>query len=794
MEIKFNLNSLRFLSVRYRNYFTGRKQVVWRFLLTVGILSSLASIVLSVGASGYIIMGVSLLVLQFYLWWVGYLKNLPVEKNESSAVDIIGIADAELLRCIAPNQSPQSLWQKLRKSWSTQFIVNRLGLDPEEIEHFLSSESNAMEFVWRRALELKQSEGYYELKAGLLVPALIESVAGTDQWLAAHKLSHESVREVAYWQVRTSIVARKLEQRRSFGGVARDWAAGYTPLINQFGHNLSREVEHGGYQHLYLQTHSDQLESMLKALSQPHNNSVALVGGTGSGKTSLAYALAERLLDPRSKVLQYHKVFSLDASLIVAQAKRTGNLESLLLQVVAEARRAGNIVLFFDDAYSFFSDESGAANMTNVLLQVMRNSSVRMLFAFRPQDWQYLDSVAGDVTAQVNQLVVQEPSQEAVVRVLQDQSLAIEAQTNSIISYQAIIEAYKLADRYITEQAFPGKAISLLRSAASSVSGGGWVTHETVQKAIEGMTGVKVADTTPEESSALLHLEDELHKYMINQDYAVGAVADALRRARAGVRTHNRPVGSFLFLGPTGVGKTELTKALARVYYGGVDKIIRVDMSEYAQAASADRLLASSANSGSFLGQLRQSPFSVVLLDEIEKSSLEVQNLLLQALDEGVLTDQDSRAVSLKDAIVITTSNAGADIIRVNIEEGRDLEDFSEEFVDKLIDSQQFRPELINRFDEVVLFRPLNKQELRQVVALLLQGVNMNLANQKIAVSLTDMAIDYIVDEGYDPRLGARPMRRMVQRTVENVVAKRVLEGSLQPGAQAVLDVEDLKS
>lgn len=793
MEIKFDFNSLRFRSARYRSYFTGRKIALWRFLLLVGAVSAVISMVLGATALGYILVGASMLILQLYLWWTYYLKQLPTEEGEGSIADILGIADAEILHCIEPDHSPQSLWQNLKKGWSAQFIVNRLGLDPEEVEHILSTEVQASGVVWQKALELTRESSSREVRAGYLVPALIESVEGADQWLATRKLSYEDIREVAYWQVRTSIVAEKLEQKRSFGGVARDWAAGYTPLINRFGRDLSREIEHGAYQHLYLQTHSEQLEGMLKALSQPRNNAVALVGGTGSGKTSLAYALAERLLDPQNKVLQYHKVFSLDASLIVAQAKRTGNLESLLLHIVAEARRAGNIVLFFDDAYSFFSDESGATNMTNVLLQVMRSSSVRMLFAFRPQDWQYLDSVAGDVTAQVNQLVVQEPHQKMVERVLQDQSLAIEAETNATISYQAIIEAYKLSDRYIAEQAFPGKAINLLRSAAS-IADGGWVTHETVQKAVEGMTGVKVADTTPEESSVLLHLEDELHKYMINQNYAVGAVADALRRARAGVRTHNRPVGSFLFLGPTGVGKTELTKALARVYYGGTDKIIRIDMSEYAQATSVDRLLASSANAGSFLGQLRQSPFSVVLLDEVEKSSLEVQNLLLQALDEGTLTDQDSRSVSLKDAIVITTSNAGADIIRANIEEGKNLEDFSEEFVDQLIDKQQFRPELINRFDEVVLFRPLNKQELREVVALLLQGVNANLATQKIAVQLTDSAVDYIVDEGYDPRLGARPMRRMVQRTVENVVAKRVLQGNLQAGAQTVLDVDDLKA
>ncbi len=791
MEITFNKHSMRAQSSRYKGLFSGKRIVFWRLLILIAIAVGVTGWLGDVLYMKYIGLGVGLLLLQLYLWWLLYLKELTVEKSNEGAIELDKIADAELLRRIRSNQSPLELWRSLEGSWQRGFIMNRLFLDSNRVEQSLGNRQEDSKFIWAEALSYMRQMNLSELTIGCLVPALVISIEDSEQWLAENKLTSEDVVDAAHWQVRVEKIMKKLQQKRSFGGVARDWAAGYTPLINRFAHDLSGAVEHGAYEHLYLQTHSEQLEQMLQSLQQPNNNTVALIGGTGSGKTSLAFALAERLLDPRNTKLQYHKVFALDASLIVAEAKRAGNLESLLLHIVAEARRAGNIILFFDDAHSFFSNESGAVDMSNVLLQILRSGRVRMLFAFRPADWQYLDSVASDVTAQVNQLVVQEPDRGTVEKVLQDQALSIEAETGSTISYLAIKESYDLADRYITEQVFPGKAINLLRTAAGNV-GGGWVDREAVQKTVENMLGVKVASATPEESSTLLHLEDQLHKYMINQSYAVGVVADALRRARAGVRTNTRPVGSFLFLGPTGVGKTELTKALARVYYGGEEKIIRVDMSEYSQPGSVDRLIATSANAGSFLGRVRQAPFSVVLLDEVEKSSSEVQNLLLQMLDEGSLTDEDGRSVSFKDAIVITTSNAGADIIRSNIEQGKDLEDFSESFVDQLIDSQQFRPELMNRFDEVVLFRPLNKQELREVVTLLLGEVNANLQSQRISVTLSDAAIDYIVDEGYDPRLGARPMRRMMQRTVENVVAKRVLEGSIEPGSSAELDVSDI--
>lgn len=220
--------------------------------------------------------------------------------------------------------------------------------------------------------------------------------------------------------------------------------------------------------------------------------------------------------------------------------------------------------------------------------------------------------------------------------------------------------------------------------------------------------------------------------------------------------------------------------------------MVRVDMTEYNQPESTQRLLAPAGDSGTFLTAMRMQPFSVVLLDEIEKASDEVLNLLLQMLDEGQLTDTSGRAVSFRDAIVITTSNAGADTIRSFIEEGYDLKDFSQEFIDQLISDQQFKPELINRFDETVLFRPLGKNELLQVVELLLRDVNQNLADRQVSVALTDAATQAIVDAGYDPRLGARPMRRVMQRTVENVVSKLLLNGDLQPGNNVTLDTGDL--
>jgi ATP-dependent Clp protease ATP-binding subunit ClpA len=291
----------------------------------------------------------------------------------------------------------------------------------------------------------------------------------------------------------------------------------------------------------------------------------------------------------------------------------------------------------------------------------------------------------------------------------------------------------------------------------------------------------------------LLNLEDRIHERMINQKQAVNVVASALRRARAGVTSPNRPIGSFLFLGPTGVGKTELAKAVSAIYFNAESNMIRLDMSEYQRPEDVQRLLSDGTEeANSLIMAVRRQPFSVVLLDEVEKAHPNILNLLLQLFDEGQLTDTSGRAVSFKDCIIIATSNAGANFIRERIEQGQTAETFQEELTNELIHSGQFKPELLNRFDEVVIFRPLNQEELAQVVRLMLKDINSTLRSQNITIELTDAAVQKVVSVGYDARLGARPMRRALQRMVEDSIAGRILRGEATAGDHIVLDEPDL--
>ena len=378
------------------------------------------------------------------------------------------------------------------------------------------------------------------------------------------------------------------------------------------------------------------------------------------------------------------------------------------------------------------------------------------------------------------------------MRILEDTALTLEAKNAIVVSYSALREAYKLSGQYNQDIAYPGRAITLLEQSLPYVNNK-LLDDTSVQAAIEKTKGVKVAKAGAAETDVLLHLEDKIHERMINQVEAVNVIAAALRRGRAGVANPRRPTGSFLFLGPTGVGKTELAKSLAATYFGDEQQMIRLDMSEYQQPTDVARLLdAGSSVAKSLILSIREQPFSVVLLDEIEKAHPNILNLFLQLLDEGQLSDASGKATSFRNAIIICTSNAGANDIITKISAGESLANFERPLIDKLISVGQFKPELINRFDEIVLFRPLNQQELGQVAQLMIASVNQTLADQNVSVRLTDAALAQIVTQGYDPEFGARPMRRVVQKSVENAVANKILGGQAEPGTEIVLDVSDL--
>jgi len=784
------MDSLDLQHVRARHARLGKKIGQGGFYL----LCILAAICVLGGAAmvyvhihyGYSVVGSGLLVLMPALWWRFYLRDVP-----PTDATFMGRISSHCLTLLKPDMkySPASLWEAIRSDSQASFITQHLLLQSGSMQGCFSEDPVALASILTDAVRIANGYDSKTIEVGYLAAALLESSPVVADMLKHMKATPNDIVPVRDWLHRLLVVLHAGPQQ--FGGIGRDWASGFTPHLNQFGHNLSASIErHGG--HFSALMDSPGVRDMKTAFSQGAAT-IALIGPDGIGKTSHAYALAQSVLaEDQDPVLQHKQIIELDAAAIISAARQPGQLEYILVNLFNEAIHAGNIMLFFDDAQLFFHTGPGSFDATQILLPALQGGVIQLIFAMTPHDYEGLRASNMAFAGLLTPVVLRERPEPEILAVLADTATQYEARNNMLIPYEAIKTAYTLSGRYEADMAYPGKAIRLLEQSLPHATQG-IVTMESVEAAIEQTRGVKAGAAAPVEADELLHLEERIHERMINQTRAVQVVSDALRRARAGVANPKRPIGSFLFLGPTGVGKTELAKAIAAVYFKDETNMIRLDMSEYQQEVDVSRILSDGQHeSKSLIFNIRQHPFSVVLLDEIEKAHPNILNLLLQMLDEGQLTDTSGRTVSFKDAVIIATSNAGADRIRQHIEQGEELEQFESALTDELINSGQFKPELLNRFDEIVLFRPLKPEELAQVVRLMLGEVNKTLANQNISVELSDSAVMRIVTVGNDPRLGARPMRRALQRAVENTIAGKILRHEINPGDHVTLDAPDL--
>jgi len=342
----------------------------------------------------------------------------------------------------------------------------------------------------------------------------------------------------------------------------------------------------------------------------------------------------------------------------------------------------------------------------------------------------------------------------------------------------------------------PNKAIDLLYELAGRAekTQKRQLTRADVLEFVKAKTGIPTGTVSEDEKDKLINLEKILHERVIGQDEAVSAVANAMRRSRAGVSNPNRPIGSFLFMGPTGVGKTETTKALAQAFFGDDNRITRLDMSEYKAADAMPKLIGSfGANTpGVLSSMLREKPYGVLLLDEFEKASKEVVDLFLQVLDEGVFSDMRGKKVNARNMIIIATSNAGSDIIYDSVQRGEKLSEKKSEIVDTIVKQGIFRPELLNRFDAVVLFQPIDNARLRDIAKLMLEKFRLRIQTRGIDLEVTDDLIDYLMKFGSDPKFGARPMNRAIQDVVEQKIADKIIKGVIKPGEKIRLTSDDL--
>ncbi len=677
-----------------------------------------------------------------------------------------------------------------------QELLGQLGAEAP-----LSNEADPFELVVRRAAERAVADGRSRIDDGDLVCALFELDPASQALLAAAQIELADLADVASWfrrLRRQTVQLEPLYDRPIGASLAQDWTAGYTPFLSRFAFDLT-DTGKALTDRLHFYGKDEELAQLEQFLGKASGHNILLVGQPGIGKKTLILALANKLvLGKTTTNLSYLHILALDLPAVLAGLSDRGELEARLLRIFHEAARAGNTILFIEDIHLLIGggDRVGGIDASELLVNVLRSSSLRVIATTTPTEYQSRIGSNPAMPGLFERLDMAEPLPAETLEILLEAVLQVESVTGTFFTIQSLKKIVTIADQYLHDQPEPAKALNLLQDvgAAAQTTNEVWITPEIVQKVLSDKLALPLQAASNDERDQLLHLEDQLHATVVGQEEAITAIATALRRARAGLASSQRPIASFLFLGPTGVGKTESAKALARVYFGasdasvgtGEERMIRLDMSEYQQTDALVRLIGAlgpqpgTKIGGDFADRVHDQPFSLILLDELEKAHPQVLNVFLQVLDDGRLTDGTGRLIDFTNTIIIATSNAGAELIRQSVATGEDQETRRTNLLNYLQTQGIYRPEFLNRFDGIVAFRPLTPEQVRIIVGLMLKTVTDRLvAEQNITVTFDPDVIEQLAARGFDPQFGARPIRRLIQDTVEQTLAKQILEGSL---------------
>jgi ATP-dependent Clp protease ATP-binding subunit ClpC len=602
-----------------------------------------------------------------------------------------------------------------------------------------------------------------------------------------------------------------------------------SPVLDQFGDNLTRAAYEGRLDPVI--GREQETERVMQVLSRRTKNNPVLIGAPGVGKTAVVEGLAQRIAsDDVPERLRNKQLYRLDLGALIAGARYRGEFEQRLKRVLAEIQSRGDIVVFIDELHTLVGAGAaeGSIDAASMLKPMLARGELQTIGATTPDEYRMHVEKDAALERRFQPIQVREPSLGQTIAILRGLRGRYEEHHQVTITDGALEAATRLADRYINDRFLPDKAIDLIdeagawlalrrpaasRDAASADVGGAadlgaadMVTEELIAAVLATATGIPVGKLTAQESARLLRMEAELHRRVIGQEDAIRALSQAIRRTRTGLKDPRRPGGSFIFAGPSGVGKTELTKTLAEFLFGVEDALIQLDMSEYMDKHTVSRLFGAPPGyvgyeeGGQLTEQVRRRPFSVVLFDEVEKAHPDVFNSLLQILEEGRLTDAQGPVTDFKNTVIIMTTNLGTRDIAKGLTLGfsRTADDQSardstyasmRSKVTKELE-QHFRPEFLNRVDETVVFHQLTRAEIIQIVDLMTARVDERLRDRDLGLELEPAAKALLAERGYDPVLGARPLRRTIQRDIDDALSERILYGELRPGQIVVVGVE----
>jgi len=594
----------------------------------------------------------------------------------------------------------------------------------------------------------------------------------------------------------------KLENLLKKPGIGKQWSAGYTVNVDKYAVDVTKLIKKKNLP-MHVVGRKKEIERMERVLSRRGENNVLVIGKPGGGRSTIVYSFAKKILEGRSvPILNYKRVLELDIQAMFAGLETQGEILERFKIVFSEAASAGNIILIIDSIHNYIGAQEGIGgiDISSALTPYLGSPELQIIGVTTFQGLHKKIETSPTVMNFFEKVEIEDPSKEETMFILEDLLPGFEKEYGLKVGYKGLKAIIDLTDRYIQDVPFPEKAIDFLGEAmvyTRTKTKSKVVLPEHAAQVISQKTRIPAGEIQKTEKEKLLRLEEFIHRRVINQEEAVDVLADAMRRTRAGVARQEKPIGTFLFLGPTGVGKTETCKALAESYFGAERRMIRVDMSEYQSIESIQRLIGSHDGKGQGLltNAIRENPFSLILLDEIEKAHPNILNLFLQVLDEGRLTDSLGRTVSFRNSIIIGTSNAGAELIRqyVGKRAGYGYSFFKKELIEHLLSKGIFRPEFLNRFDAVITFKPLSRENLLDIAILMLQRLNKRLAEGRgIEFVVTRELAEKVAKLGYHPEFGARPMNRVIQDKIENKIAVRILAGNLRRGDVIEMKPEEM--
>ncbi|MEU7895992.1 ATP-dependent Clp protease ATP-binding subunit [Nonomuraea sp. NPDC049152] len=580
-------------------------------------------------------------------------------------------------------------------------------------------------------------------------------------------------------------------------------------ILDQFGMNITEAAREGRLDPVI--GREEEIERVMEVLSRRTKNNPVLIGEPGVGKTAVVEGLSQMIAEGDvPETLKDKQLYTLDLGALVAGSRYRGDFEERLKKVLKEIRTRGDVILFIDELHTLVGAGAaeGAIDAANILKPMLARGELQTIGATTLDEYRkYLEKDAA-LERRFQPIQVAEPSLTHTIEILKGLRDRYEAHHRVSITDGALVAAAQLADRYISDRFLPDKAIDLIDEAGSRIRirrGAhpvpSEVTEELVAEVLARATGIPAVKLTEEESQRLLRMEDELHKRIIGQGDAVKGLSRSIRRIRAGLKDPRRPGGSFIFAGPSGVGKTELSKALAEFLFGDEDALISLDMSEFMERHSVSRLFGSPPGyvgyeeGGQLTEKVRRKPFSVVLFDEIEKAHPDIFNSLLQILEDGRLTDASGRVVDFKNTIIIMTTNLGTlDIskgIGVGFAKSGDSESTYERMKAKVHEElkQHFRPEFLNRVDDIVVFHQLTPKEIILILDLMLSQVADRMNDRGMGLEVSAEAKRLLADRGYDPVMGARPLRRTIQRELEDMLSEKILYGELRAGQNVLVSL-----